>query len=345
MMFLSVIIPTRNRAKYLTNTLASLTKQIYSADCYELLVIDNGSTDNTRDVCATFRDKIPQLRYFYEEKPGLHVGRHLGMKMAKAELLVFADDDIEAFPTWLEAIAESFQDPEVVLVGGKNLPRFEAAPPDWIHEMWERDTQGNRVLGYLSILDLGNDNKDISPYHVFGCNFSIRKSILLKARGFHPDSVPEELIRYRGDGETHVSKFIKANSMRTFYHPGASVYHAVPKERMTLQYFRKRAYNEGISRSFTEFRHKIIIDTDCPPQPVPAGFIKKTHAFFGGTKIGKVLNMIMRRLKMSLSGDAALAEKYWQFNLAMLQGWTFHRKAMENTPELRSYVLKDHYMD
>ncbi len=54
------------------------------------------------------------------------------MKMAKSDILVYADDDIEAFPTWLAAIAESFQNQDVVLVGGKNLPKFEATPPEWI---------------------------------------------------------------------------------------------------------------------------------------------------------------------------------------------------------------------
>ena len=93
---------------------------------FEVLIVDNGSTDKTREVCSSFKNTIPNLRYFYEETPGLHVGRHLGMKMAKSELLVYADDDIEAFPTWLEGIAESFRDEEVVLVGGKNLPKFES---------------------------------------------------------------------------------------------------------------------------------------------------------------------------------------------------------------------------
>ncbi len=218
-MFLSVIIPTRNRAKYLAGALASITGQTYPQELFEVIVVDNGSTDNTKEVCQSFNDRIKNLRYFYEPTPGLHVGRHLGMREAKSEILVYADDDIEAFPTWLEAIAESFQNPEVVLVGGKNLPKWEAEPPDWILKMWEKDKNGNRILGYLSILDLGDEKKFISPFHVFGCNFSIRKNILLEAGGFHPDAMPKELIIYRGDGETHVSEYIHKKKVQGLLPP------------------------------------------------------------------------------------------------------------------------------
>lgn len=180
----------------------------------------------------------------------MHVGRHLGLKMAESDILVYADDDIEAFPTWLEAIAESFQDSGVVLVGGKNLPKWESDPPDWILKMWEPDKNGNRILGYLSILDLGDEEKEISPFYVFGCNFSIRKRVLLEAGGFHPDGMPKELIIYRGDGETHVSRYIQAKGYKAFYNPKASIYHVIPRKRLTIEYLEYRAFIQGISDSF-----------------------------------------------------------------------------------------------
>jgi hypothetical protein len=63
-----------------------------------------------------------------------------------------------------------------------------------------------------SILDFGNAIQEISPDYVWGCNFSIRKEVLLKVRGFHPDGMPDEFLRYRGDGETSVSReILKAN--------------------------------------------------------------------------------------------------------------------------------------
>ncbi|MEJ2723828.1 MAG: glycosyltransferase family A protein, partial [Deltaproteobacteria bacterium] len=207
-MFLSVIIPTRNRARHLMRALSSLNEQTCEAESFEILVVDNGSTDNTREVCEAYRSLFPNFQYLYDSRPGLHAGRHLGMKRAKADILVYADDDISAFPTWLESIAYGFQDPRVALVGGKNLPLFELDPPRWLTDMWEKPRTDGRILGYLSIMDLGDQIKEITPFLVFGCNFSVRKNVIYEAGGFHPDAMPEELIRYRGDGETHISQYI-----------------------------------------------------------------------------------------------------------------------------------------
>jgi len=321
MTFLSVIIPTRNRAKSLANTLASLTKQTYSTDWHEVLVIDNGSTDNTRDVCTTFRDKIPQLRYFYEEKPGLHVGRHLGMKMAKSDILVYADDDIVAFPTWLEAIAESFHDQDVALVGGKNLPKFESDPPDWILKMWRKNKDGNRVLSYLSILDLGDEIKQIHPYYVFGCNFSIRKNILLNSGGFHPDAMPQELIKYRGDGETHVSAFIKRKRLKTLYHPGASVFHMVPQNRLTEAYFCKRAYLQGISDSYTQIRNN-------DHENVSLQEYITRHLRLWRKKCRLYLNHRKRHIE----------HEYYE-------GYRFHQNEAQKNKTLYEWIVQPNYMD
>jgi glucosyl-dolichyl phosphate glucuronosyltransferase len=317
---LSIIVPTRNRADLLQLALQSLQSQTLSSDLFEVLVIDNGSTDNTKQVVTSFQQHSGNIRYFFESTPGLHVGRHLGMKMAGSDILVYADDDIEAFPTWLEAIAESFQDSEVVLVGGKNLPKFESEPPEWILKMWEKDENGNRILGSLSIIDLGNEKKEISPYQVFGCNFSIRKSVLLEAGGFHPDAMPQELIKYRGDGETHVSRYIFAKRYKTIYHPKASVYHTVPSDRMTEEYFCRRAYNQGISNSYTLIRNKSK---------------NRWYAFF---------KMRLRKAKLKLQ-DVFFNNKQIHFELSYINGHFFHQKEAKNSFAVSDWIFKDNYLD
>jgi len=255
-MKLSVIIPTRNRADLLNNTLKSITHLSFQASDFEVIVVDNGSTDYTKQIVEGYSDNIQNIRYFYDATPGLHAGRHKGLKEAKADILVYADDDIEAFPTWLEGIWESFQDNDVVLIGGKNLPKWEIDPPFWIYEMWMNICEHGHSLGYLSILDFGNKIIEIDPGFVWGCNFSIRKNILLEAKGFHPDGFPQNMIKYRGDGETSVSNYIKKMKLKSIYNPKASVYHFISKNRMTIDYFCKRAFNQGISDSFTNIRKK-----------------------------------------------------------------------------------------
>ena len=85
--------------------------------------------------------------------------------------------------------------------------------------MWQPNVKGDRVLSTLSLIDLGDDPKEIDPKLVFGCNFSIRRRVLSEAQGFHPDGMPEQLIRYRGDGETYVANFIAAKGYKAQYVP------------------------------------------------------------------------------------------------------------------------------
>ena len=124
----SVIIPTRNRADVLARCLESLTCQTLPAEAFEVLVIDNGSTDHTPDVAENYGSLL-QLTYVTAPEPGLHVGRHEGMRRANTDVLMFADDDIEAEPGWVEAVVQTLENPNIALVGGNNYPLFEEPPP------------------------------------------------------------------------------------------------------------------------------------------------------------------------------------------------------------------------
>jgi len=338
---LSVIIPTRNRSEFLRMALQSLQSQTFSLDRYEVLVIDNGSTDATKKVIESFQQSIGNIRYFFDATPGLHVGRHVGLREAKEDILVYADDDIEATPTWLEGIAESFQDQEVVLVGGKNLPKYEVAPPDWIEKMWKEDENGNRILGYLSLLDLGDEIKEINPNYVYGCNFSIRKSMLLEAGGFHPDAMPQELIKYRGDGESHVSTYILSNGYKTVYNPKVSVYHMVPSSRMTKEYFCRRAFNEGISHSYTELRNKYSGKDGIKEYNAFPGYIKKIK----NMTIIELYKAIGRKINKIFDGNINNSHEYIDTMIykSFQHGKKIHNKEIKNDPKLLEWVLKSDY--
>jgi len=253
-MLLSVVIPTRNRADFLATALESIADQDLSPDQFEVLVIDNGSTDRTKDVVDEMRSRLANLRYFYAAEPGLHVGRHRGLQESNSDLLVFGDDDIHAEPTWLGAIAKNFSDPKVSMVGGNNYPDFKGPVPSWLAKRWAVPSQGGNLLDQLSILSLPEGQRAISPMMIWGCNFSIRKQVLLDAGGFHPDAMPREQLQFRGDGETHVARYVEENGLTCVFDSAASVYHAVTPERMTFDYFREQAFGQGVSDSFTALR-------------------------------------------------------------------------------------------
>lgn len=252
---ISVVVPTRNRAKNLEGFLESLTKQTVTSDIYEVLVIDNGSTDETEKVCLEWKGKIKNFKYIYDNNPGLHVGRNRGYQESSAEYIIFADDDICVQPEWIETILGGFRKyKDVVLIGGDVIPCYEEEPPKWVKELWIENTDVKMLLDYSCIL-FGGHEREINPYYVFGCNFAVRKSILDETRGFHPDGMPADLLQFRGDGESYVSRYIMDNKLKAYYLPGASVYHIVSKARMNIEYIKKIAFRNGVSEAYTILRN------------------------------------------------------------------------------------------
>lgn len=345
-MKLSVIIPTRNRAALLEKALKSILAQTLSQEYFEVIVVDNGSTDNTPDIVNSFKSRLKNICYVLECQPGLHVGRHKGLSEAETDILVYADDDIEAFPTWLEAIQDCFDDVEVVMAGGKCMPKFETKPPGWLNNMWLPNASGEHFLGYLSIIDLGNETKTVNPDQIFGCNFAVRRSVLLEAGGFHPDSMPQDLIRFRGDGETSVSKYIQIKDYKALYNPRASVYHWVPASRMTIEYFFRRAYSQGVSDSYAAIRYANAIN------PVKTAVIHNFYLqlfqkYLSG--IMGVASLIIRCSSLYATGKVYLAceEAALRRGLAASYqaGYTYHQDQVRESPELLAWVLRPEYYD
>src|SRR6516165_1344648 len=133
MVDISIIIPSLNRAALLSRTLESLANCLTSDASVEIIMVDNGSTDRTRDACDAIRTKFPDRdwRYFYEPIPGVLSGRHKGATEARGEILCFLDDDVLLAPTWFEAVQEAFVDLNLALMGGPSRATYEAEPPDW----------------------------------------------------------------------------------------------------------------------------------------------------------------------------------------------------------------------
>jgi len=329
-MDISVIIPTRNRCRHLIALLASLKSQSLDPSRFEVIVVDNGSSDETPAAVAEFEHNAAfRLHYLREEVPGLHNARHAGMNAAAADLLVFADDDIMPFDSWLDGVLEGFSRPEILLVGGKNLPLWEIPPPRWLEKMWSGQ-KGARILGHLSVIDLGDRPQEIEASLVWGCNFAVRKALLQQTRGFHPDAMPDELIHLRGDGESYISNYLVVKGCHAQYHPKASVYHRVPKERMTFEYFRKRAFNQGISDSYTHLRKScgaVAEETDCQAAPV----------FRFGALATKLLDLTV------FGSDSRRLAK--ETAAGYREGYRYHQELFSQDRKIRDWVLQSDYLE
>ena len=332
---LTVIIPTRDRADLLSACLDSLTRQTLAAERFEVVVVDNGSSDDTQAVAQRFSTRLP-LMLLHEPEPGLHVGRHAGWRAARSEVLVFADDDIVATPKWLETVATQFgADTDLALLGGNNHPAFEHEPPPWLRWAWEQPVavagRHGRALSTLSVLDFGNGTFEFDPGWVWGCNFSVRAAALRAASGFHPDGVPAEHLHLRGDGETHVAEVVRARGWRCRFDGGASVHHAVTASRMTVAYFEKRAFAQGVSDSYTRMR-------SCGKTDGPLARLR-----------ARARRALTDWQPVAAANMEANAAEQWQAIVALqrrahARGEAFHQRALRDDPSLRDWVLKAAYL-
>jgi glycosyltransferase involved in cell wall biosynthesis len=241
-MQVSIIIPTLNHAKYLKNALTSVQNQSFPKDEYEVIVVDNNSTDETPEIVAELNTTgKKEVIYVKEPNIGLHNARHAGAKAAKGEILAYADDDVICDKNWLCELVKPYTDPEVGSVGGKILPKWEAEPPEWVKQ----------YPSSLSLLDLGTETKELKRPGIYGCNFSIRRSLMFEVGGSNPDVFGDrKLIWYMGDGETGLLRKVLIAEKKIMYTPHAIVWHVIPESRLTVGYFKKRNFQEGISHSF-----------------------------------------------------------------------------------------------
>lgn len=327
----TVIIPTRDRAELLRKCLEALARQSLSSDLFEVIVIDNGSTDTTRKVAEDYNARL-NLVYFYEEEPGLHVGRHAGARLAKSDILIFGDDDIVPCVQWVSTIVAAFEDPEVVMVGGNNHPLFEVDPPEWFDLLWCRPIYKGRALGTVSIIDFGPGQFEIDPYYIWGCNFSIRRTTLTESGGFHPDALPESMLMYRGDGESAVTRWVRNKGLLAIFDSGASVSHFVSEGRMSKDYFCRRYFSQGVSASFADIRSA----------KGNLGF--RNSIKYMARRVWWRLKSMGRVLASDRDESARqLLEIEQSAQEAYLRGYHDHRKCVKSDPELLAWVLKESY--
>jgi glycosyltransferase involved in cell wall biosynthesis len=318
---ISVVIPTRNRADTLRATLASLEDQVLPRADFEVIVVDNGSTDETTAVCAAAANRLGNLRCIVELTPGLHSARHAGMRAAASELLAFADDDIEALPSWLLAVVRSFEHLRVGMVGGNNLPLLRTPPPEWFESLWQTTPYG-RAIPYYSILEFDETVRPIPARYIWGCNFSVRKSLVEKAGGFRPDGMPKELVHLRGDGESSLASAIVKLGHISLFNPQASVRHLISEDRLSFKYLESRGFAQGISRSYTLFRR--LKGNSLPLILVQNILRAKIHFTL------LRMNEDCPRLRM-LTG--------------YLKGFNYHQRRMNADRGLREWVLATSYLN
>ena len=333
----SIIIPTLNQSSKLKQCLFHLSELSFNRDLFEVLIVDNGSTDDTRDISLSFQDKIKNLRYHFCESPGLMAARHMGCDMAKGEILCYLDDDSLVTKDWLKGISDSFADEDVAMVGGPCIPEYEVEPPYWVEYFWS-ETEHGKINTVLSLVDFGNQKLFIPPGFVYGCNYSIRKKIFLGFGGTNPDYLPEKYRQFQGDGESGLAARIGRSGYKAVYDPRAKIHHLIPKSRLTVEYFCWRRYFNGIHASYGTLRKQHDAGNANDKKKVSIG--RKIYR--------RIKRMIAAKLDWRHNKNADEPEEVRQIRGKMREsyeaGYRYHQEEVKKDPKLLEWVLRENYL-
>lgn len=246
---ISVVVCTRSRAPLLAATLASLGRQTLAADRYEVLVVDNGSSDDTPEVVRRAAGCGANLRGLSEPRTGLSRARNTGVAAAAGAVVAFVDDDALVSEEWLARIAASFAASTTGAVTGRVEPLWEAPRPPWLSDA---------LLPYLSIVDWGAVAGALAPGRwLCGTNMAFRREDLLAVGGFAEDlgRRGEKLLSME---EVDVQSRLSARGVVLRYEPAMVVSHRVGAERLTPPWLERRAFWQGVSNAIFE-RHAGVL--------------------------------------------------------------------------------------
>lgn len=238
---LSVIICTYNRDKYLRETLERLAANTYRGD-WELLLINNNSTDSTADICRSFAEQYPSVpfRYMVETNQGLSYARNRGMHEAKGDWLVFLDDDAFVESNYLSRLTDYIsQLPDMAAFGGRIFPLFEAGTePEWLCD-WNRS--------WLSALDKGTDVATfVGNEYPIGANMGISRSMADRSGDFDTTLGRSGKNLIGGEEKDYFNR-IKAQGGKIYYLPEIAVQHCIPPSRTTDDYICRLGDGVGAS--------------------------------------------------------------------------------------------------
>ena len=239
---LSVIICTYNRDKYIYNVLKSLADNTLSHDRYEIVLVDNNCTDNTRSECDRLIHDFPDVRfrYFVETNQGLSHARNRGIRESAGDILVYVDDDALVNKEYLQTYADFFeQHPKIDAAGGPIIPKYETEEPDWMSHFTKALITGYKFLG-------NNEKEFPKNDYPGGGNAAYRASVFERVGLFNVE------LGRKGDSlvgaeEKDIFDKMTTLGMRFYYLPTAILYHLIPENKLSKDYFDRLTYSIGKS--------------------------------------------------------------------------------------------------
>jgi glucosyl-dolichyl phosphate glucuronosyltransferase len=241
MIDITVIVCTFNRRDLLQTALESIAaSEVAPGIAWEILVADNNSNDGTRAVVEEFIRRHPgRFRYVFEPRQGKSNALNSAIAAAKGDVLAFADDDITVHPQWLYGLTTPLLSGPWVGSGGRVLTQWKSVAPAWL------DTDSWVVAGPLVHFDRGSEAGQLNETP-FGTNMAFRKSLFERYGGFRTDLGPRPGNEIRNEDSEFARRLLQAGEP-LYYEPSAIVYHPVPENRLTKNYFLAWWFGKGRS--------------------------------------------------------------------------------------------------
>lgn len=239
-MTISFIICTYNREQYIYECLSRLAKNTNQAG-WEIVLIDNNSTDSTAAECERFKKDYPKVNYHYfvEKQQGLSYARNRGITEAKGEWFVFLDDDAMVEKDYIGNLQNHLAGyPEAAAFGGQITPFFEEGEPAWY---------GKWSMGFVSAIDRG-EKVHVFPENKFpiGANMGIKREVIEKVGVFNTELGRTGNNLLAGEEKDLFNRIRKAGG-RILYFPNIGVKHCIPGRRTTKEFVARLAYGVGVS--------------------------------------------------------------------------------------------------
>lgn len=239
---LSIVVCTYNRDKYLYGALKCIAENGCPTDAYEIVLVNNMSTDNTESECRRFQNDYPEVdfRYFVETQQGLSYARNRGIEESRGDTLLFLDDDSYIQKDYLAHLQKQLDAyPDADAFGGKIDPVFETGEaPKWLSK-WN--------YSWVSAIDMGDKVCQFKgKVFPIGANMGIKKTMLAKTGVFNTQ-LGRSKKNLMGGEEKDIFERIRQQNGNIYYFPDVVVQHVIPPSRTTKDYIKR--LGEGVGRS------------------------------------------------------------------------------------------------
>lgn len=237
---ISIIVCTYNRDKYIHQCLSNLANNTTSYS-WEIILVNNNSTDNTHTECERFAKENPNVNfhYFIETTAGLSYARNRGMREAHGDWFVFLDDDSMVGCDYVEQLGQLLDRfPDAGAFGGAIIPFFEDKTPAWLSK-WS--------MGFVSAIDMGNNVVEFANgKYPIGANMGISRKVIDEIGDFNT-SLGRTKDLLLGGEEKDIFARIRSAKYPIYYFPNIMVKHCIPPRRTTYEFIKKLGYGVGVS--------------------------------------------------------------------------------------------------